>query len=337
VAVADGEELTEVRWFDRPTLARMAASVDLFVEEGAVETPHFHHSEGPTRKMFADCPDADYLRAPIALGPGRVYRVWGEVPPNTTYLGILLYRRGGKVGNRLPDTKFVRPGGGFEVFISTEPPAEPDGRTWLKGEGDETAVMVRQYFTDRATQRPVVLHVERIGAETGLVPMDAARMAKDLDKARRNLEAVFKRTLDAYTFASQMALNRFMPIAGEQLFPTPDNTYLVCWYRFGADQVMFVRGRLPKARYFSFTLYNAWMESLDYTRACVVLNHKQIRTEPNGEFEVCLAHEDPGHPNWIDTTGHHAGYILARALLAEEEIPVPTIEVRYAREIAAKG
>jgi hypothetical protein len=317
-------------------LRMVSASVDLFVEEGDVEAPHFHHSEGPTRKMFADCPDADYLRAPIALGPGRVYRVWGEVPPGTTYVGILLYRRGGKVGNRLPDSAFVRPGGSFEVFVTSDPAPMTAPGTWLRGEGDETAVMVRQYFTDRSTQRPIVLHVERIGASRELVPMDATRLARDLDRARRNLEAVFKRTLDAYTFASQMALNRFLPIEGEQLFPTPDNTYLVCWYRFGADQVMFVRGRFPKARYFSLTLYNAWMESLDYTRAQVVLNHTRIRTEPDGSFEVCLAHADPGHPNWLDTTGHHAGYVLARALLAEEAIPVPTIEVRYAREVAPR-
>lgn len=313
-------------------LRMVSASVDLFVEEGDVEAPHFHHSEGPTRKMFADNPDADYLRAPIRLGPGRVYRVWGKVPAGTNYVGILLYRRGGVVGNRLPDTAFVRPDGTFEVHIATEAPAElPPGAVWLRGDGDETAVMVRQYYTDRATQAPVTLHVERCGA-TPPGPLTAQELARSLDRARRNLTTVFERTVQGYTFASQMALNRFVPLEGEQFFPTPDNKYLLCWYRFGEDQVMFVRGRLPKARYFSFTLYNAWMESFDYTRRVVSRNHTQIRTDAEGNFEVCLAHADPGHANWIDTAGHHAGYLLARSLLPEEALPIPTIEVRYERE-----
>ncbi len=315
-------------------LRMVSASIDLFVEEGDVEAPHFHHSEGPTRKMFADNPDADYLRAPIRLGPGRVYRVWGTVPPGTQYVGLLLYKRGGMVGNRLQDHAFVRPDGTFEVRITSDDlPADAasSGGVWLKGDGDETAVMIRQYFTDRTTQPPVVLHVERSGA-TVPGPLTAQELAKGLERARRNLTAVFDRTLQGYTFASQMALNRFVALDGEQFFPTPDNKYLLCWYRFGEDQLMFVRGRLPKARYFSFTLYNAWMESLDYTRHRVSLNHAQIVTDAEGNFELCLAHRDPGHPNWLDTTGHAAGYLLARSLLPEEALPVPTIEVRYARE-----
>ena len=308
-------------------LRMVSASVDLFVEEGDVEAPHFHHSEGPTRKMFADNPDADYMRAPIRLGPGRVYRVWGTVPPGTTYVGILLYRRGGMAGNRVQDTTFVRPDGRFEVRISTE---EQPG-VWLRGDGDEVSVMVRQYYTDRATQPPATLHIERIGATTP-GPLTAEEMAKGLERAKRNLTVVFDRTIQGYTFASQMALNRFVALDGEQFFPTPDNSYLLCWYRFGEDQLMFVRGRLPKARYFSFTLYNAWMESFDYTRSVVSRNHTQIATNPDGTFEICLAPKNPGHPNWIDTAGHAAGYLLARSLLPEEVLPVPTIEVRYARE-----
>lgn len=308
-------------------LRMVSASVDLFVEEGDVEAPHFHHSEGPTRKMFADNPDADYLRAPIRLGPGRVYRVWGKVPPGTTYVGMLLYRRGGMVGNRLQDTGFVRPDGSFEVRIATE---EQPG-VWLRGDGDEVSVMIRQYYTDRATQPPIEAHVERIGAAPP-GELSPEELARSLDRAKRNLVAVFERTLQGYAFASQMALNRFVALDGEQFFPTPDNRYLLCWYRFGADQVMLLRGRLPKARYFSFTLYNAWMESFDYTRRVVSLNHRQIQTDPDGNFEIVLAHRDPGHPNWIDTAGHHAGYLLARSLLPEEALPVPTIEVRYARE-----
>jgi hypothetical protein len=131
------------------------------------------------------------------------------------------------------------------------------------------------------------------------------------------------------------ALNRFIQIPAEALFPTPDNIYQVCWYRFGRDQVMFVRGKLPKARYFSFVLCNVWMESLDYTRHRVVLNHGTIETDADDNFEIALAHSDPGHPNWIDTSGHHAGYLIARSLLLEGDPPEYTIQVMYDKEWAA--
>jgi tol-pal system protein YbgF len=35
-------------------LRMLSASIDLFVEEGDVDHPRFHHAESPTRKMFAD-------------------------------------------------------------------------------------------------------------------------------------------------------------------------------------------------------------------------------------------------------------------------------------------
>ena len=80
----------------------------------------------------------------------------------------------------------------------------------------------------------------------------------------------------AWPRASTAALNQFIEIPGEGLFPTPDNKYRVCWYRFGHDQLFFVRGKLPAARYFSFALYNVWLESLDYKHRPVKLNHSQI-------------------------------------------------------------
>lgn len=306
-------------------LRMLSASIDLFVEEGDVDRPHFHHSEGPTRKMFADNPDADYWRAPIRLGPGRAYRVWGQLPPGTAYVGFLLYRRGGAVGNHRHDRDVVDADGRFSLRITADATAD------LRGEGDEIAVMVRQYFTDRKTEAPIVLHVELEGAP-GPTQLQPADLARSLERARRNLEVVFERTLGTWKMASVGLLNRFTLMDGAALFPTPDNTYVACWYRFGEDQVMFIRGRLPRSRYWSFCLYNAFMESLDYRAHRVSLNHTQLVCDADGNYEICLAHRDPGHPNWVDTTGHHAGYALIRVLLAEEAVEPPTIEVKYERE-----
>lgn len=307
-------------------LRMLSMSVDLFVEEGDVDHPRFHHSESPTRKMFADNPDADYWRAPIRLSDGRRYRVSGTLPEGTTYIGALLYRKGGVVGNHLHDSAFVRDGK-FSIEISTLANAD------LKGDGDEVSVMIRQYFTDRARQAPISLSIELLpGAAPVPVELPEVAMARNLDRARRNLEAVFARTLGTWKGANVALLNRFVQLEGAALFPTPDNTYVACWYRFGQDQLMFVRGRVPKARYWSLCLYNVWMESGEYRTHRVSLNHEQVQTDATGHYEICLAHDDPGHPNWISTTGHLAGYALIRVLLAEEKVTEPAIEVKYVRE-----
>jgi hypothetical protein len=311
-------------------LRMVSASLDLFVEGGDADLPELHHAEGPHRKSFADNPDADYWRANLKTSDSRAYTLWGRVPKGTTYVGILLYRRGGQIGNRLPDSAFVQDDGTFQVHAGTQAPVDPS-TTWLKADGDETALIVRQYFEDRATQAPIELHIRYEGAPTSPV-LTADAMAKSLDRAKRNLETVVKRTIETRKMAQGMALNKFVAIGGEALFPTPDNTYAVCWYRFGADQTMLVRGKIPKGRWFSVTLYNAWMESLDYTRAVVHRNHRALNADSDGNFEVQLSHRDLGHPCRLDVMGHLAGYLLIRALLPEEPLVMPTIQVMYERE-----
>ena len=271
----------------------------------------------------------------IAVKDGQTYKITGRVFPGTTYIGLLLYGRGGRIGNRLVDDALgLDADGRFTVYVSTDDPGRSDG-VWLQADGDERAVFVRQYFTDRKAEGAVELHIERIDAPPPQ-PLTIDGYVAGLERAERMLHAVFQRTMQAHQMVAGMALNQFIQIPGESLFPTPDNTYQVCWYRFGQDQVMLVRGKVPTARYFSLSLCNAWMESLDYLRHTVSLNHGQIQTDEDGNFELMLAHRPLGHPNWLDTTGHHAGYLLARSLLLDGDAPALTIQVMYEREWLAQ-
>jgi hypothetical protein len=315
-------------------LRMLAASVDTYIEHADVDRPRFHPAEGPTRKMFADCPDADYNRAPIRLGPGRAYVLTGRIPPGTLYVGVLLYGKGGRIARRLTDRDLAcDERGRFEVRISTEP--QPG--VWLAADGDENAVMVRQYFGDRSREVPVELSIRLDPEPTTLAPpMDARSLTDGLHRAERMLKAVFERTAAVGPAARTSLLNRFAEMPAEGLFPTPDNRYAVCWYRFGPDQLMVVRGKLPVARYFGLSLCNVWLESLDYVaHPRSNLNHTQLAVDPDGRFEVVLAHSDPGHPNWMDVAGHTAGYLLARHLLLEGPLAELSVQVMYAHELRA--
>jgi hypothetical protein len=315
-------------------LRMLAASADTFIEHADVDRPYFHHAEGETRKMFADCPDTDYLRAPIRLSEGRAYRITGRIPKGTLYVGVLFYGRGGRIGKHLSDTELdLDDEGRFTLRIAASPDANLPGAQQLIGEGDETAVMVRQYFTDRKQQDAIEVSIELEGEAPPPAPLSPEQLTKGFQRAERMLRAIVTRTMQAWRMCTTAALNRMIEIPAEQLFPTPDNRYRVMWYRIGGDQVLFVRGRLPRARYFSLTLYNAFLESLDYRRHTISLNHEQIQVNEDGTFEIMLSNQDHGHRNWLDVAGHRAGYLVARSLLPEGEPPPLEVEIVYEREL----
>jgi hypothetical protein len=89
---------------------------------------------------------------------------------------------------------------------------------------------------------------------------------------------------------------------------------------------------VPRGRWWGICLYNAWLESLDYRSHRICLNDRTLAVDADGSSEICLAHRDPGHPNWLDTAGHRAGYALVRCLLPEEPVVPPATQVLYERE-----
>jgi len=302
----------------------LSASVDAFVEYIDVNRPAFRHSESAHRKMFGDCPDADYLQAPIDLRNGRSYRVKGQIPKDTVYVGVMLYGRGGRMGVRLTDQELNADNeGNFELLISADPKQNPD----LLGDGDEPLVMVRQYFTDRKTQPSLSLEIAFLSDTPESRPLDSSWLAKRIELSRRMLESIFARTLDAYQRVTNFPVNTFVDVPVDLLFPTPDNSYKICWYEMYDDQAIVVRGSLPKARYFSFTFYNVWLESYDYTRHSIILNHEQIELDEEGNFEIYVAGENAGYSNWLDTAGHNSGYLVARSLLLEGTHPDFEVQV----------
>jgi len=305
-------------------LRMLFASVDSSVEYTDANNPEFRHTESSHRKIFGDCPDADYLQAPIDLRNNRRYKITGKIPAGTIYIGIMLYGRGGSIGKRLTDAELnTDHNGNFELLIAANPKQNPD----LLGEGDESLVMVRQYFTDRRVQQPIKLQIELLDKTAVLKPLDPSWLAKRIELSSRMLESVFSRTLAAYQRISKLPANTFVDIPVDLLFPTPDTSYKICWYDMQDNQAIIVSGTLPKARYFGFTLYNAWLESYDYTNHSVILNHEQIELDENGQFKIHIAEKNAGYSNWLDTAGHKSGYFVARSLLLEETHPDFEIDV----------
>jgi hypothetical protein len=65
----------------------------------------------------------------------------------------------------------------------------------------------------------------------------------------------------------------------------------------------------------------------DYVNRQVSRNRANTMLEHDGSFVMVLAHQDPGHPNWIDTEGRTLGTVFWRFFLPEGEIETPRAEV----------
>ena len=87
------------------------------------------------------------------------------------------------------------------------------------------------------------------------------------------------------------------------------------------------RSQLPTC-YQSIHLANVWGESLDYANHVSSLNGFQAEADADGTTRYVIAHEDPGIPNWLDTTGLEEGFISLRwthhAPPAPTELPSAT-------------
>ena len=131
--------------------------------------------------------------------------------------------------------------------------------------------------------------------------------------------------------------NQFMPPEkpGNMAFSAVDNAYSMAPYVIADDEALIMRGRFPKCVFANVALWNRFLQSYDYANRRISLNRVQTQTDADGNFEMVLAHSDPGIPNWIDTEGRNSGMVYWRFLLPEGDIVTPSAEVVKFDSIAA--
>ena len=304
---------------------------DSCVEHADPEHPRFHQVLTPWRKLFLDNPDTLYLRAPLRCGPGRAYLVRGNCK-DPLYFSFVLYGRGTRpVANLRGDEMAVGPDGSFALWISEDPP-EQAGLNWLKADRDAHMVQMRQYFHDPRSDPRIEPTIELVGGASPPQPLSAEQLEQQILRAEKMMRGYFQRTIGVAAVFRQAQPNRFLGgvewdgINAQQLFPTPDNIYRLCWYRLPESGALRVRGRRHKATYWNLSLVNVWLESYDFLHHTVSLNDSRIRLEPDGTYEIIVSDRPHDHPNRLDTAGHREGYIILRWLCLADEPETPVIE-----------
>ncbi len=326
---------TPVTSFDRAEGFRyltrlLRAGLESQLEFADPRFPGFFQLANETVKIGNDNPDNVYRNANIS---GRYrYRIHGT-RGDAPYLSF--GTKGGGYesdGTMVPtgqiddETMQVAADGSFEITVSCE--REPGN--WLAMEPHTTQLVVRETFTDRATQHPARLSIERLGD-----PEDDTLDPEQLEAALLRAVAFVSGTANLFVdwMEGYAAHPNALPSDDQEKCQRAGGDanihYCQSRWQLGPDEALVIDvPRIPKEGSWNFQLSNFWMESLDYRRHRVHLNPHTARLETDGSLRIVVAHRDPGIANWLETTGHDQGGMLFRWIGCEEHPPIATRVVK---------
>lgn len=288
------------------------------------------------KKMLGDNPDARYFSA--VIDDRHNYRVRGNLA-GATYTSFTLELGAGTdgdgIGSTLNDTQFkADKNGDYEIIIG----AEEVAGNWLPMTKGASSLTTRHYYerehsinNDRMHHIP--LDIENLAAvPPRSAPSDsgiAAGIRRVTEFVRGNV--ITMNAENSPPWVSRVP-NQFIPPKKDAThdsitYAARDNVYSMAPWVLGPDQALVIRGRFPACRFCNVVLFNRFLQTLNYEERSISLNRAQTVLDDDGSFEMIVAHENPGRPNWLDTEGRPYGVIFWRFQLPEGDIPPLRTEV----------
>jgi len=329
--ILDGPEDEQSRAEGFRYLSRLTrAALEAFVEHNDPKAPVLMRVVHETVKMGADNPDNYYQNAAISgkysyvLKGTRGTAHWLEF---ATQVGSYGQGRGMPPSGHLASSELeINPDGTFEILLSCE---KPESGNWLPMLPETGTLIVRQARMIPDQEELADLTIHRVGGDGEPTPLDAVRMDTGLTTAGL-LVGGAPRIFVGWADMFQSHINqlpRFDQALSDSMGGVPGIAYYHSYWKLAPDECLVIEAVPPECDHWNFQLNNHWMESLDYRYYQIHLNSGTAVTEPDGSIKVIVAHEDPGHPNWIRTVGHNFGTMCFRWVQPEGEPPVPNTRV----------
>lgn len=321
-------------------LAQLAsASLEMKLAKGSQVLPKFTDWMADYRKYLGDSPDAIYHTAEIS--PQYHYEITGN-RGEAGYLGFMLYGSQLNGWNRAAANVSSQgmtfdEDGNFSILLTRTPPQDPD-QNWLPLEDDVHMVMVRQYYHGRDGKALASFTIRNLDS-----PEHSPDDEQEIAAAVRDATTFFNDTLNGAIALGGMlsaAPNSMDPPKsyssefGGVFYPTFDNEYFGSWFYLEDDEALVIEGEVPDADYWSVSLQNRWMQSLDYQHHQVGLNNHQIKTE-NGHYRIVVSATKPPSGNWIDTAGTREGLLAIRYQLTQDS-PKPKLTLIKSSQLSVQ-
>jgi hypothetical protein len=190
---------------------------------------------------------------------------------------------------------------------------------------------MRQFFYDWRHERPAGLWIDCLDPPRGERPtgvLDPGFFARRLDAIATHVEA----NVDLWLLTALALRERFcnafprQSFGGSQMGAQQHQQAGTCYFRLADDEALLITVQPPAAKYWSFSVCNFWLESVDYVHHQSSLNGHQAHVDADGCFRAVVARQDPGIANWLDTVGHREGSLIYRWNLAAAN-PIPETQV----------
>ena len=307
--------------------------------------PTIFRSQNESRKLIVDNPDVNYWF--VSIDREQRYRLFGR-RGGAPYLGFTIgtdvFRgapgRTGTLAQHYLSQFEVGADGRFEILLAKERPPDHRGNFMALPEGAKQ-VAVRETFRDRTREGPPTeLGIERLGEKLAPPRAEPEVVAERLETMSRYLLVVAN--ICAHLWRSNAANeNRIVGMAGarhvsaqkDEVTTHSDTDMVYMGGRFFLEPGEALRVTLHAPPYdfvyWGLVLVNPWMESLDYRYTRTHASNGTARRDPNGDWPLVIAAEDPGPGpwTWLDAGGRQQGYMLLRWVLAGNAPPAPTCEV----------
>jgi hypothetical protein len=290
------------------------------------------------KKMLGDNPDARYFSA--VIDDQHSYRIRGNLAGAdytsfTVELGAST--EGGQgIGAAINDSEFKADAdGNYEIIVS----AQRQQGNWLPLPKGASSITSRHYYERKVSINRERMHHIPIDIENlSLVPPRPAPSDADIAAGLRRVTQFVRGNMIPMTgggdipWVSRVPNQLPTPVQDDSntaiTYAAKDNVYSMAPFVLGPKQALIIRGRFPKCRFANVVLFNRFLQTLNYEERQISLNRAQTEQDDQGNFEMVIAHRDPGHPNWIDTEGRPYGMMFWRFQLPEGEIaPLKTLVV----------
>ncbi len=201
-------------------------------------------------------------------------------------------------------------------------------------------ILLRQTFLDRLSEKPVEVSIECLDAHEPAAPLDPARVPGMLMGGAMYAIGCAQWFADwVVEFKDKAPVNAFHLPGEEQHRLVGGDPNIRLWlgqWELAQDEALVIEAKPPRCDYWNFQLGNIWAESLDFRNRTVHTNSHTTKYADDGSFTLVVAHEDPGLPNWMDTSGHRHGTMGLRWVRADA-LPEPKCRVVKLSELAAQG
>ncbi|GAB5015430.1 hypothetical protein MAHJHV65_20000 [Mycobacterium avium subsp. hominissuis] len=315
---ADAETEGELREGLR-VIARVLALCSQISVEADPDAPAFTDMCAPMRMVGGPNPDGNYYLAMIR--GDRTYRVRGN-RGTSSYLGIQVLAGTGLSPRRMDrfvsDTGLqIASDGTFElVFSASKPHAQALGDAqWVSLPEDASALVVRDYIGDFATQQSATLTIDVLDGDPPHRVTDAELGEQFTSLAWTLLKLCsLHRTVKPELLIAPNQLHTAEAAALGSENTTPDNLYMIGTFRLEPDQALILDIDPPDTRYWSITLENIWHECIEPRQRHSSVTNLGVTPAADGRVRIAISEHDLRQGHWLDTGGRHRGFVVLRWL-----------------------